>query len=313
MKNFALIGASGYIAPRHMKAIKDTGNDLLAAVDTSDSVGILDSFFPNTSFFTVFERFDRHIEMLKYENNTLIDFISICSPNFLHDAHIRFSLRSGANAICEMPMVINITNLEKLMKVEESTGKKIYAILQLREHDSIINLKEKIDLTSKPMHDVELTYITSRGKWYDYSWKGDVSKSGGIATNIGIHFFDMLIWIFGDIESVIVHKNTSKVSSGLLRLKKANVKWFLSTDNKYIPNKSNIDQYSTFRSIKIDNEEFEFSKGFTDLHTSVYDSILKGKGYGAIDAFKSIELADKIRFMNETVLKDDYHTFNNLV
>lgn len=313
MKNFALIGASGYIAPRHMKAIKDTGNDLLAAVDTSDSVGILDSFFPNTSFFTVFERFDRHIEMLKYENNTLIDFISICSPNFLHDAHIRFSLRSGANAICEKPMVININNLEKLMKVEESTGKKIYAILQLREHDSIINLKEKIDLSSKPMHDVELTYITSRGKWYDYSWKGDVSKSGGIATNIGIHFFDMLIWIFGDIESVIVHKNTSKVSSGLLRLKKANVKWFLSTDNKYIPNKSNIDQYSTFRSIKIDNEEFEFSKGFTDLHTSVYDSILKGKGYGAIDAFKSIELADKIRFMNETVLKDDYHTFNNLV
>lgn len=313
MKNFALIGASGYIAPRHMKAIKDTGNNLLVALDTSDSVGVLDSYFPDTSFFTVFERFDRHIEMLKYENNTLIDYISICSPNFLHDAHIRFSLRSGANAICEKPMVISINNLEKLIKTEESSGKKIYAVLQLREHHSIINLKEKIDLSSKSINDVELTYITARGKWYDYSWKGDINKSGGIATNIGIHFFDMLIWIFGDVESVVVHKNTSKVSSGLLCLKKANVKWFLSTEKKYLPKSSIKNKMSTYRSVKIDGEEFEFSKGFTDLHTSVYKSIINGNGFGIRDTYKSIELVDKIRFMKETANKDDYHPFSNSI
>ena len=312
MKNFALIGASGYIAPRHMKAIKDTKNNLLVAVDTSDSVGIIDSYFPNASFFTVFERFDRHIEKLRYEKDTLIDYFSICSPNFLHDAHIRFSLRSGANAICEKPLVVNINNLDKLLKVEESTGKKIFAILQLREHESIINLKQKIDLSKNQIHDVELTYITSRGKWYEYSWKGDIAKSGGIVTNIGIHFFDMLIWIFGDVESVKVHQNKNKISSGVLRLKNANVKWFLSTDSKYIPNNSNVNPMSTYRSIKINNEEFEFSKGFTDLHTSVYESILKGNGFGALDAYKSIEIANKIRFMNEAPLENDYHTFNKL-
>ena len=310
MKNFALIGASGYIAPRHMKAIKDTQNNLLVAVDTSDSVGIIDSYFPDASFFTVFERFDRHIEMLKYEHNTLIDYMSICSPNFLHDAHIRFSLRSGADAICEKPMVININNLEKLMKVEESTGKKIHAVLQLREHDSIIKLKEKINLSQKSNHDVELTYVTSRGKWYDYSWKGNIEKSGGIATNIGIHFFDMLIWIFGDVQSVKVHKNHHNISSGILHLQNANVKWFLSTDKKYLPESSLKDEMSTFRSIKIDSEEFEFSKGFTDLHTSVYKSIISGNGFGVRDAYKSIELVDRIRFMTESPLSEEYHPFN---
>ena len=310
MKNFALVGASGYIAPRHMKAIKDTKNNLLVAVDTSDSVGIIDSYFPDASFFTVFERFDRHIEKLKYEKDTLIDYFSICSPNFLHDAHIRFALRSGANAICEKPLVVNIKNLDKLLRVEESTGKKIFAILQLREHESIINLKQKIDLSKNQIYDVELTYITSRGKWYDYSWKGDIEKSGGITTNIGIHFFDMLIWIFGDAESVKVHQNTNKISSGFLRLKNANVKWFLSTDSKYIPNKSKINSMSTYRSIKINNEEFEFSKGFTDLHTSLYKSIIAGKGFGALDAYKSIEIVNKIRFMTESPLSEEYHPFN---
>ena len=212
MKKFALVGAAGYIAPRHMKAIKDTHNELLAAHDISDSVGIIDSYFPNASFFTSFERFDRHIEKLKYEKKVNLDYISICSPNHFHDSHIRFALRSGADAICEKPLVLNVENLEKLIMSEEKTGKKVYNVLQLRLHPSVVKLKNKIINSPEKIFDVELTYITSRGNWYDYSWKGDVEKSGGIATNIGIHFFDMLCWIFGEQRNIKVFKNDSKVS-----------------------------------------------------------------------------------------------------
>ena len=307
MKKFALVGAAGYIAPRHMKAIKDTHNELLAAHDISDSVGIIDSYFPNASFFTSFERFDRHIEKLKYEKKVNLDYISICSPNHFHDSHIRFALRSGADAICEKPLVVNVENLEKLIMSEEKTDKKVYNVLQLRLHPSVIKLKNKIINSPEKIFDVELTYITSRGNWYDYSWKGDVEKSGGIATNIGIHFFDMLCWIFGEQRNIKVFKNDSKVSSGFLELKKANVKWFLSTDSKYLPKQIIKEKKTTYRSIKIDGEEYEFSDGFTDLHTKVYEDILSGKGFGIKDAYPSILIANKIRKMKISSLKNDYH------
>jgi len=309
MKKFGLIGAAGYIAPRHMKAIKDTGNDLIAALDISDSVGIIDSYFPNASFFTAFERFDRYIEKLKYEESSFLDYISICSPNYFHDAHIRFALRSGAHAICEKPLVINIENLDKLDMVEQKTNKKIYNVLQLRLHPSIVKLKNKIINSPEKIYDVELTYITSRGNWYDYSWKGDKSKSGGIATNIGVHFFDMLCWIFGEQLNIKVFKNDSKVSSGFLELKKANVKWFLSTDKNYLPEKTRQKNMTTYRSISIDGEEIEFSDGFTDLHTRVYEDILEGNGFGLKDAYSSIAIVDKIRNMKISGLKEDYHPF----
>ncbi len=309
MKKFGLIGAAGYIAPRHMKAIKDTGNDLIAALDISDSVGIIDSYFPNASFFTAFERFDRYIEKLKYEESSFLDYISICSPNYFHDAHIRFALRSGAHAICEKPLVINIENLDKLSVVEQKTNKKIYNVLQLRLHPSIIKLKNKIINSPEKIFDVELTYITSRGNWYDYSWKGDKSKSGGIATNIGVHFFDMLCWIFGEQLNIKVFKNDSKVSSGSLELKKANVKWFLSTDKNYLPEQTRQKNMTTYRSITIDGEEIEFSDGFTDLHTRVYEDILEGNGFGLKDAYSSIAIVDKIRNMSTSTLKEDYHPF----
>lgn len=309
MKKFGLIGAAGYIAPRHMKAIKDSGNELIAAFDTSDSVGIIDSYFPKASFFTAFERFDRFIEKLKYEQNIYLDYISICSPNYFHDAHIRFALRSGANAICEKPLVINVDNVEKLIMAEEKSNHKVYNILQLRLHPSIIDLKNKISESKNKIFDIELTYITSRGKWYDYSWKGDIEKSGGIATNIGVHFFDMLSWIFGDFKSIKTFENKPNVSSGYLELKNANVKWFLSTDSKFLPNDSIKNNKTTFRSIKIDGEEIEFSDGFTDLHTKVYEDILKGNGYGIKDAYPSIFIVDKIRNLKTSALKGDYHTF----
>jgi len=309
MKKFGLIGAAGYIAPRHMKAIKDTGNDLIAALDISDSVGIIDSYFPNASFFTAFERFDRYIEKLKYEESSFLDYISICSPNYFHDAHIRFALRSGAHAICEKPLVINIENLDKLDMVEQKTNKKIYNVLQLRLHPSIVKLKNKIINSPEKKYDVELTYITSRGNWYDYSWKGDKSKSGGIATNIGVHFFDMLCWIFGEQLNIKVFKNDSKVSSGSLELKKANVKWFLSTDKNYLPEQIRLKGMTTYRSITIDGEEIEFSDGFTDLHTRVYEDILEGNGFGLKDAYSSIAIVDKIRNMKISGLKEDYHPF----
>ena len=313
MKNFTLIGASGYIAPRHMKAIKETGNNLLASVDISDSVGIIDNYFPDSSFFTSFERFDRHVEKLKYENNIKIDYVSICSPNHLHDSHIRYALRSGADAICEKPLVVSLKNLDNLLKIENTLSNKVYTILQLREHPSIIELKNKIDKSKNDFYNIDLSYITSRGKWYDYSWKGDITKSGGIATNIGVHFFDMLIWIFGKPESVTVHRNRNNVCSGLLRLKKANVKWFLSTDSKFLPKNIIEKDQRTYRSITINNIELEFSSGFENLHTKVYNGILEKRGFGIENAYDSIKLVDNIRFMKESALKDDYHIFNKKV
>ena len=296
MFNFSLIGAAGYIAPRHMKAIKDTNNNLLACYDINDSVGIIDSYFPEARFFTEFERFDRHIEKLKYENNIIIDYTSICSPNYLHDAHIRFALRSGSNAICEKPLVLNPWNIDKLIKAEEISGKKIFTVLQLREHQVIKELKHKISKSkNKSKVKVDLTYITSRGNWYYNSWKGDEKKSGGIATNIGVHFFDMLIWVFGKVEDVYVHSNESDFASGFISFKNAEVSWFLSINSKYLPENIRKNQIKTYRSITIDGQELEFSSGFTDLHTQVYKSILTNNGYGIIDAYPSIDLVQKIR------------------
>lgn len=305
--NFALIGASGYIAPRHMKAIKETGNNLLAAVDPSDSVGIIDSFFPKAHFFTEFERFDRHIEKLKYENSINLDYVSICSPNYLHDAHIRFALRSGADAICEKPLVLNPWNIDKLEKVEEKTGKKIFNVLQLRVHPSIIALRKRV-LTqhNDTKHEVELTYITSRGNWYNTSWKGDESKSGGVATNIGVHFFDMLGWLFGKIQINQVYLREQNSASGYLEFENARVKWFLSTDSELLPEFIKKKNQTTFRSITIDDNELEFSGGFTNLHNLVYKDIINGKGYGLADARTAIEIVENIRTSQKITGNKDY-------
>ena len=310
MKNFALIGAAGYIAPRHMKAIKDTNNNLLAAFDKGDSVGVIDSHFPNADFFVEFERFDRHIEKLKYEKNLFLDYVSICSPNYLHDAHIRFALRSGADAICEKPLVLNPWNIDKLKHVEDKTGKKIYNILQLRVHPSIIALKEKVKNAKKDKKfEVDLTYLTSRGHWYFTSWKGDHSKSGGIATNIGVHFYDMLSWIFGDVQENVVHIHEKDRAAGYLEFENARVRWFLSINSDYLPKGVKEKGQTTFRSITINGEELEFSGGFTDLHTMVYKDILKGKGYGLEAARTAIEIVHDIRNATPVGLKGEYHPF----
>ena len=296
MKKFALIGAAGYIAPRHMKAIKETGNELIAALDPFDSVGIIDSYFPDADFFIEPERFDRHLDKLRKSGARKVDYVSICSPNYLHDAHIRLALRNDAHAICEKPLLLNPWNIKGLEDIEKETGKKIYNILQLRHHPSIIELKKKFKAEhSGKVHDIELSYITSRGKWYHYSWKGDVKKSGGVVTNIGIHFFDMLSWIFGEMKESHVHLLNENKASGLLQLEKANVKWFLSIDRDDLPQKAIGNKQTTFRSIKIDNREIEFSGGFTDLHTVSYQQIIDGKGYGISEARNSIEIAHKIR------------------
>ncbi len=310
MKNFALIGAAGYIAPRHMKAIKDTNNNLLAAYDKGDSVGVIDSHFPNADFFVEFERFDRHIEKLKYDKGTYLDYVSICSPNYLHDAHIRFALRSGADAICEKPLVLNPWNIDKLQKVEEKTGKKVYNILQLRVHPSIIDLKEKVANTKKDTKfEVDLTYLTSRGNWYFTSWKGDVSKSGGIATNIGVHFYDMLSWIFGDVQENIVHIHKKDRAAGYLEFENARVRWFLSINSEYLPKEIKDKGQTTYRSITIDGEELEFSGGFTDLHTMVYKDILSGKGYGLDAARTAINIVHNIRSAKPIGAKGEFHPF----
>ena len=304
MKNFALIGAAGYVAPRHMKAIKDTNNNLVAAFDKGDSVGIIDSYFPNADFFVEFERFDRHIEKLKYEKNTFLDYVSICSPNYLHDAHIRFALRSGADAICEKPLVLNPWNIDKLKKVENNTGKKIYNILQLRVHPSIIALREKVANSKKDSKfEVDLTYLTSRGHWYYTSWKGDVTKSGGIATNIGVHFYDMLSWVFGDVKENIVHIYEKDRVAGYLEFENARVRWFLSINAEYLPIEIRQQGQTTYRSITIDGKELEFSGGFKDLHTMVYKDILNGKGYGLEAAKTAIEIVHDIRNANPVGLK----------
>lgn len=295
-KKFALIGASGYIAPRHMQAIKETGNNLLAAIDPSDSVGIIDSYFPEAHFFTEFERFDRHIEKLKYDDNLALDYVSICSPNYLHDAHMRFALRSGAHAICEKPLVLNPWNIDKLKRVEENTGNKIYNILQLRVHPTIVELKRKIESEDRnTKYDVELTYLTSRGNWYNASWKGNEEKSGGVATNIGVHFFDMLSWLFGDVQGLKVEYKDLNTVSGYLEFKIARVKWLLSTDKSRLPDEAKAKGLRTYRSIIIDKEELEFSSGFADLHTLVYNEILSGKGYGLEDARAAVEITHRIR------------------
>jgi UDP-N-acetyl-2-amino-2-deoxyglucuronate dehydrogenase len=295
MKNFALIGAGGYIAPRHMKAVKDTGNNLIAALDKHDSVGILDSYFPEAEFFIEFERFDRHIEKLK-RLGTQTDYVAVCSPNYLHDAHIRFGLRIGANVICEKPLVLNPWNIDGLIEIEKETGRKISTILQLRLHPAIIALREKVQKSSSgKKYDIDLRYITSRGHWYHISWKGDPQKSGGIATNIGIHFFDMLLWIFGDVKVNEVHQHSPETASGKLELEKANVNWFLSIDANTLPDDVKQAGKRTFRSLTIDNEAFEFSEGFTELHTRSYEEILKGNGFPVDAARKSIELVHAIR------------------
>lgn len=310
MKKFALIGAAGYIAPRHMKAIKDTGNVLVAALDKGDSVGIIDSYFPEADFFVEFERFDRHIEKLKYEENKYLDYVSICSPNYLHDAHIRFALRSGADAICEKPLVLNPWNIDKLKKVEENTGKKIYNILQLRVHPSIIELRKKVaDGPKDKKFEVDLTYLTSRGHWYHTSWKGDLSKSGGIATNIGVHFYDMLSWIFGDVQENIVHIHEKDRAAGYLEFENARVRWFLSINAEYLPKHVKEKGQTTYRSITIDGEELEFSGGFTDLHTMVYQDILDGNGYGLDAARTAIGIVHNIRNSEPVGLKGEYHEF----
>lgn len=295
MKNFVLIGAGGYIAPRHMKAIKDTGNKLIAAVDKHDSVGILDSYFPEANFFTEFERFDRHCEKLRRSGNK-IDYVVVCSPNYLHDAHIRFGLRIGADVICEKPVVLNPWNIEALMEIEKETSRKVNTILQLRLHPAIIQLKEKISkLPSDKKINVDLTYITSRGNWYHTSWKGDVQKSGGIATNIGVHFFDMLLWVFGGIESNNVSIHTADTAAGELQLAKANIKWFLSINQDNIPAEARQSGKKTYRSLTIDKEFFEFSDGFTELHTLSYENILNGNGFMLNETLPSIELVHDIR------------------
>lgn len=312
-KNFALIGASGYIAPRHMKAIKDTGNNLVAALDPYDGIGIMDSHFPEASFFTEFERFDRFVDKWHREQDKKIDYISICSPNYLHDSHIRFALKNGADAICEKPLVLNPHNIDQLKIIEQETGKKVYNILQLRLHPSIIALKEKVtkELKENPnkIYDIDLTYLTSRGKWYFISWKGDQNKSGGIASNIGVHFYDMLSWIFGDVEENIVHLKTPDTNAGYFKLKNATVRWFLSVNYDYIPDEVKATGQRTFRSIRVDGYELEFSGGFTDLHTRSYEEILKGNGFGLDEAYGSIRTVSTIRQLDAIGVKGDYHPF----
>ncbi len=337
MKNFALIGAAGFIAPRHLKAIKDSGNNLVAALDPFDSVGILDSFFPEASFFTEFERFDRHLERVrrtrglgdwetgrgKNEGVTGrggegaradgVDFVSVCSPNYLHDAHIRFGLRIGADVICEKPLVLNPWNIEALERIEKESGKKVYNIFQLRLHPSIIALKKRIDEDpSDKIYDLDLTYITSRGNWYYTSWKGDVSKSGGIATNIGVHFYDMLTWIFGAVKENVVHVSSHDRVSGFLQLAKARVRYFLSINEETLPADVRKAGKRTYRLLEINGEEIEFSDGFTDLHTESYRQILSGNGFPLCDAIPSIQLVHDIRHAVPVGLPGDYHPFAKL-
>jgi UDP-N-acetyl-2-amino-2-deoxyglucuronate dehydrogenase len=308
-KNFALIGAAGYIAPRHLKAIKETGNTLIAALDRSDSVGILDRYFPETRFFTEFERFDRHAEKLRrLGEDKRVHYVTIASPNYLHDAHIRFALRIGADALCEKPLVLNPWNADALQEYEQETGRKVYTVLQLRLHPSIIALKKRI-AGEKPAkkQDIELTYITSRGRWYEVSWKGDVHKSGGIATNIGIHFFDMLLWIFGKLQNQVVHIADDRRMSGFFELEKARVRWFLSLDREDLPADARSAGKVTYRSLAINGEKYEFSDGFADLHTEVYRQVLAGKGFGIEDAKPSIALVHEIRSAKPVGLKGEFH------
>jgi len=312
MKRFALIGAAGFIAPRHLKAIKDTGNVLLAALDKFDSVGLLDNFFPNTDFFTEFERFDRHIQKLK-KLDQKIDYVSVCSPNYLHDSHIRFGLRNNADVICEKPLVLNPWNIDALLDIEKETGRKVFNIFQLRLHPAIIELKHKIENGPKDkIYDIDLTYITSRGNWYFTSWKGESEKSGGIATNIGVHFYDMLSWIFGELKTNVVHIHNHDRAAGYLEFEKARVRWFLSINYDTIPEKVKLDGKRTYRLMTVDGVSFEFSDGFTELHTSSYKHILCGEGFKLEEARSSINIVHKIRTSKPIGNKGEYHPFCNL-
>ncbi len=309
MSNFALIGVGGYIAPRHLKAIKDTGNILLSAYDRCDSVGIIDSYFPQASFFTEQELFDRHNSRLKEKGQT-IDYVSVCTPNYLHDAHTRYGLRLGADVICEKPVVLNPWNIDALEQVEQETGKHAYTILQLRLHESVVALKKKIAEGPKDkIYDVDLTYITSRGNWYYTSWKGDEHKSGGVATNIGVHFYDMLCWIFGPVQKNIVHVASHDRVAGYLELKQARVRYFLSINADHLPEEATSKGMRTYRTIMVDGDEFEFSAGFTELHTKSYEEILAGRGFGIAEARNCIQVVHDIRKATPVGLEGDYHPF----
>ena len=306
-QNFALIGGAGYIAPKHMKAIKDTHNNLVAAVDKHDSVGIMDSYFPEASFFTEVERFDRHLDRLRRDASPeAVDYVAICSPNYLHDAHCRLALRSGANAICEKPLVINPWNVDQLKELEDTYGKKVYSVLQLRLHDAIKHLRKKA-ATDKEKAEVSLTYVTRRGKWYRHSWKGDEKKSGGVTMNIGVHFFDFLIWVYGAVENVTVHLHEQTRASGVLELERATVKWFLSVEEEDLPESVVKSGGYAFRSINTNGEELDLSAGFTDLHTDVYRDILDGGGFGVDDALPAIDLIGRIRSTELTTPSSDAH------
>jgi UDP-N-acetyl-2-amino-2-deoxyglucuronate dehydrogenase len=312
-KNFGIIGVAGYIAARHLKAIKDTGNNLLASLDRFDSVGIIDSYFPESDFFVEFERFDRHFEKLK-RTGTKIDYVSICSPNYLHDSHIRFALRHKADAICEKPIVLNPWNVEALQEIEKETGKRVFTVLQLRLHPKIIELREKIRKSPKDkIHDIDLTYITSRGNWYNISWKGDIQKSGGVATNIGVHFFDMLGWIFGKTVANIVHLSENNKAAGYLELENARIRWFLSLDYNDIPKALKESGRRTYRSVTIDGKEIEFSEGFTDLHSLTYSEILSGNGFGLQDAKQSVETVYTIRNAKPVGITGEYHPILKII
>jgi UDP-N-acetyl-2-amino-2-deoxyglucuronate dehydrogenase len=307
MKNFTLLGAAGYIAPRHMQAIKETGNNLVAALDKHDNVGVIDSYFPDAYFFTEFERFDRFVSKLKREELD-IDYVSICSPNYLHDAHIRFGLRIGADVICEKPLVLNPWNLDALRLEEEISGKTVNTILQLRLHPHMIALKRRVEAAPPDkIFDVEVTYITSRGNWYFASWKSQNEKSGGIATNIGIHFFDALTWIFGGVRENEVHVHTHDRAAGYLELERARIRWFLSINYDTIPQAVKVTNARTFRSFMVDGQEIEFSDGFRDLHTKSYEAILRGEGFGLSDTAEAVQITYDIRNAKPTGMADNSH------
>jgi UDP-N-acetyl-2-amino-2-deoxyglucuronate dehydrogenase len=294
--NFAMTGVAGFVAPRHLKAVADTGHRLVAAVDPHDAVGILDRFSFDTRYFTEFERFDRHLEKLRRgPSDARVHYVSICSPNYLHDAHIRLALRVGADAICEKPIVINPWNLDALQELEEETHKRVWTVLQLRLHPSLLELKRRLETEDRRDYEVELTYVTARGRWYDVSWKGSVERSGGIVCNIGIHLLDLLLWLFGGVTRCEVHVNEARRAAGVLQLERAMVRWFLSSDDRDLPFTAKPGARTTHRSITIDRQEIEFTEGFTDLHTRVYEEVLAGRGFGIQHARPAIELTHRIR------------------
>jgi len=314
MHRFALIGAAGYIAPRHMQAIRATGNEIVALLDPHDSVGLIDSYFPGADYFREPERFDRHLDKLRRGEGTRVDYVAIASPNYLHDAHIRLALRNGSNAICEKPLVLNPWNVDALQQIEAETGQQINVILQLRLHPTIRKLSGEMMQGGKDRkQDVDLTYITSRGRWYHHSWKGDVQKSGGVATNIGIHFFDMLLLLFGDVQLLEVHHQDEETVAGFLELERARVRWFLSVSERYIPSAKVAEGQRTYRSILLGNQELEFSGGFTDLHTLSYQEILNDRGFTPADARRSIELVYNIRNASPSRGHCEYHPFLKLI